>query len=115
VAFIERMLRHFRAALPDEQLAAQAFRVVGYYVIGAALDETAGYAQGPSAAQPVDDDYIARECPHLAAAAPYFKPAHFDATFELGFAMLLEGLWALRERLIARSRAAPKPVIRPKA
>ena len=45
-AFIERILRHFHAALPDDQLAAQAFRIFGYYVIGAALDETAGYAAG---------------------------------------------------------------------
>ena len=84
VAFIERMLRHFRAALPDDRLAAQAFRIFGYYVIGAALDETAGYAAGPSAAEPVSDDFIARECPRLAAAAPYFKRPYFESTFELG-------------------------------
>ena len=41
VAFIERMLRHFREALPDDRLAAQAFRIFRFYVIGAALDETA--------------------------------------------------------------------------
>ena len=41
VAFVERMLRHFRVALPDDRLAAQAFRIFGHYVIGAALDETA--------------------------------------------------------------------------
>ena len=115
VAFIERMLRHFHAAIPDERLAAQAFRVFGYYVVGAGLDETSGYATGPSAAEPVTDDYIARECPHLAAAAPSFKPEHFDATFELGFAMLLDGVSALRERVLARERSTPKPVIRPKA
>ncbi len=46
VAFIERMLRHFRAALPDDRLAAQAFRIFRYYVVGAALDETAGHAAG---------------------------------------------------------------------
>src|SRR6185436_11193509 len=66
VAVIERMLRHFRAALPDDRLAAQAFRIFGYYVIGAALDEAAGYAAGPSAAEPVSDEFIARECPCLA-------------------------------------------------
>ena len=53
--------------------SAQAFRIFGYYVIGAALDETSGYAAGPSAAAPVTEEYIARECPRLAAAAPFFK------------------------------------------
>src|SRR5262249_37882137 len=53
IAFIERILSHFRAAVPDARLAAQAFRFLGYYLVGAAIDETAGYAAGPSAAEPV--------------------------------------------------------------
>lgn len=115
VAFIERMLRHFHAALPDDRLAAQAFRVFGYYVLGAALDETSGYAEGPSAANPVGDDYIAGACPRLAAAAPYFKRPYFDSTFELGFEVMLKGIGELRAALIASSRPAPKPTVRPKA
>jgi AcrR family transcriptional regulator len=115
VAFIERMLRHFHAALPDDRLAAQAFRIFGYYVIGAALDETAGYAQGPSAAEPVADDFIARECPRLAAAAPFFKRPHFESTFDLGFEMMLKGIMELGAALVAGGRPPPKPVVRPKA
>ena len=119
VAVIERILRHFHAALGDDRLAAQTFRIFGYYVIGAALDETAGYAAGPSSATPVSDDYIARECPHLAAAAPYFKREYFESTFELGLEMLLKGIADLRSgpRVPAPASAprAPKPVVRPKA
>jgi AcrR family transcriptional regulator len=115
VAFIERMLRHFHDALPDDKLAAQAFRLFGHYVIGAALDETSGYAEGPSAAEPVGDDYVAAHCPRLAAAAPYFKRPYFDSTFELGFELILEGIAESRERLFARARAAPKPTVRPKS
>ena len=115
VAFVERMLRHFHAALPDDRQAAQAFRIFGYYVIGAALDETAGCAAGPSAAEPVTDEFIARECPRLAAAAPYFKPAHFESTFDLGFELMLKGIAELRTSLMAHVRAPPKPVVRPKA
>ena len=115
VAFIERMLRHFRAALPDDRLAAQAFRIFGYYVIGAALDETAGYAAGPSAAEPVSDDFVARECPRLAAAAPYFKRPYFESTFELGLEMMLNGIADLRATMLADVPRAPKPVVRPKA
>ncbi len=115
VAFIERVLRHFHAALPDDRLAAQAFRMFGYYVIGAALDETSGYAEGPSAANPVGDDYIAGACPRLAAAAPYFKRPYFDSTFELGFEVLLHGIAELRDTLVASPRPPPKPTVRPKA
>ena len=59
---------------------------------GAALDETAGYAKGPSAAEPVSNETIAANFKHLAAAAPYFQPEHFQATFESGLEMLLEGI-----------------------
>ena len=59
---------------------------------GAALDETAGYAQGPSAAEPVGDAEIAASFRHLASAAPYFQPRHFQRTFEAGLEMLLEGI-----------------------
>ncbi len=115
VAFIERMLRHFHAVLPDDRLAAQAFRVFGYFVLGAALDETAGYAEGPSAAEPVADDFVVSECPLLAAAAPFFKRPHFESTFALGFEFMLQGIADLRATLPTGMRPTPKPVVRPKA
>jgi AcrR family transcriptional regulator len=114
-AFIERMLAHFHEALPDARLAAQAFRFFGYYVFGAALDETAGYGNGPSAAAPVDAEHIARECPRLASAAPYFKAPWFDSTFEMGIEIMLAGIADLRRTLAAGTRSAGKPVVRPKA
>ena len=115
VAFIERILWHFHAALGDDRLAAQAFRIFGCYVIGAALDDTAGYAAGPSSASPVSDDYIARECPRLAASAPYFKQAHFESTFDLGLEMMLKGIADLSAGPPPAPPRAPKPVVRPKA
>ena len=114
VSFIERMLGHFRDALPDDRMAAQVFRIFGYYVVGAALDETSGYAAGPSAAEPVSDDYVIRECPQLAVSAPYFKAPWFDSTFDLGFEMLLKGIDDARTTLLAHASRTPKPVVRPK-
>jgi len=92
VRFIESLLRLFRAIEPDPEKAARQFRVVGYYLIGACLDETAGYARGPSSAEPVSDDFIRRECPKLLEAAPYFKEQHWDATFDYGVDALLSGI-----------------------
>ena len=63
VRVIEELLELVRDAMPDERLAGQWFRVLSYYVTGAALDETAGYAKGPSAAEPVSDAYVEEHCP----------------------------------------------------
>ena len=89
VRFIESILALVQAVVPDAGQAARHFRTLGYFLVGAALDETAGYANGPSAAEPVDGAFIARECPRLAAASPYFQRAHWDATFDLGVRALL--------------------------
>ncbi|MFT3955968.1 MAG: hypothetical protein QM722_16755 [Piscinibacter sp.] len=90
--FIERVLAMVHAVLPDAEGAGRHFRTIGYYLIGAALDETSGYARGPSAAEPVDDALIVAECPHLLAAAPFFQQRHWDATFALGVEALLDAL-----------------------
>ena len=90
VAMIERFLVAVHAVVPDTELAARHFRTLGYYITGAAIDETAGYARGPSAAEPVSDAYVAEHCPLLAAAAPFFASKHWQATYELGLDALLE-------------------------
>lgn len=94
VRFIESVLRLVRAAAADDESAARRFRALGYYLIGAGLEETAGYARGPSAAEPVDVGYVATHCPTLVAAAPYFQQRHWDATFEYGLDRLLAGMAA---------------------
>jgi AcrR family transcriptional regulator len=92
VRYIEGVLTLIRAVLPDAELAARHFRTIGYFLVGAGLDETSGYARGPSAVEPVDDALIGRECPNLIAAAPYFQPRYWDATFELGVETMLDAL-----------------------
>jgi hypothetical protein len=106
-----------RAAVPDDRVAAQYFRVLSYYVTGAALDETAGYANGPSAAEPVTDAYIEEHCPRLAAAARFHKPEWWPSTFDLGLETLLDALRAASGQTAVDDAAAPrtpKPVIHPK-
>src|SRR5690348_5736677 len=89
VAFIDGIIGILRQAGFSDRDAATYFRTLGYYLTGAALDETAGYAKGPSAAEPVSNETIAANFRNLAAAAPFFQPAHFLATFETGLEMLL--------------------------
>src|SRR5436853_109942 len=80
VRFIERILELIHAVAPDPESKARQFRAMGYWLTGATLDETSGYARGPSAAEPVDDAFIAENCPHLASVARYFKEPESDAT-----------------------------------
>lgn len=109
VQFIETVLSVIRGAVADDQLAARYFRVAGYYLVGATLDETAGYAKGPSAAQPVDDGYIRAHCPQLTQAARYFQRDQWDATFELGVDALIDAMASDAKRLNgARAKAARK-------
>ena len=89
VAFIDGIIGILRDAGFSDRDAATYFRNIGYYLTGAALDETAGYAKGPSAAEPVSNETIAADFKHLAAAARYFQPEHVQATFETGLEMLL--------------------------
>lgn len=90
VRLIDLFIGMVADVVPDPELAARHFRTLGYYITGAALDETSGYARGLSAAEPVDARYIAEHCPRLAASAPYFQAAHWQVTFELGLEALLE-------------------------
>jgi hypothetical protein len=68
VGFIESVLRLIHAATEDDELTARQFRVLGHCVFGAGIDETPGYARGPSAAEPGDAAFIVRGGRRLAAA-----------------------------------------------
>jgi AcrR family transcriptional regulator len=92
VTFIDAVIGILREAGFSDGDAARYFREIGYYLTGAALDETAGYAKGPSAVEPVGEAVIMSSFAHLAAAAPYFQPKHFQETFEVGLEMLLDAI-----------------------
>jgi AcrR family transcriptional regulator len=92
VRFIEGILRLVQDVVPDPELAARHFRTLGYFLAGAGLDETSGYANGPSAAVPVSDEFIMRECPRLVAASRYFKRDQWDRTFALGVDSMLQAM-----------------------
>jgi AcrR family transcriptional regulator len=114
VAYMERLRRHIRAVLPDDRLAAQASRIFGHYVTGAALDEASGCAAERGAGEPAAGAFITGEPSPLAAAAPFPSRAHAEGTFDLGLEMLLDGIARLRLRLPADSPTPPKPIVRPK-
>jgi AcrR family transcriptional regulator len=94
LAFLDESIALFEAGgLPHEQ-AVRMFRAVSYYVMGAGFVETAGYARGPSTVEPVPEETMRRDYPHVAAAGRYFRPEDFDKTFELGWELMLAGIAA---------------------
>lgn len=89
IRFLHSLLDIFFSAGLDTETTARLFRAFGYFMAGAALDETSGYAKGPSAVTPVAEDVIAGEFPLLAQVSPYFKAEHHAATFEFGLEIFL--------------------------
>jgi len=80
----------FRETTPDDAEAARRFRITGYYLAGALLDEGAGYTRGPSTVAPVPSAEMAVRFPNVVAAAPTFAPAERERTFRAGLALLLD-------------------------
>jgi AcrR family transcriptional regulator len=95
LAFLEKSIALFEESGLPRELAVRVFRSVSYYVMGTALDETAGYARGPSTVAPVPFEVMQKEYPHVVTAGQYFTPADFDKTFELGWELMLTGIAAL--------------------
>jgi AcrR family transcriptional regulator len=105
LGYLEQVMAVFRDAGFDRETAARLFRSLGYFIVGAALDESAGYAKGPSAVDPVPDEVAARAYPLMSAVNPYFRPQHHQATFERGLEIMLEGFAKLAPKKADRAAA----------
>jgi AcrR family transcriptional regulator len=94
MTFLNRILTIYQATgLPDEA-RARHFRIMGYYLVGACIDETLGYAKGPSATDPVPVDVARARFPAIMAVGPYFGTDRHKATFEAGVEMLIAAIEA---------------------
>lgn len=91
IAFLNEVFVALRDAGLDSEAAARLFKIVSYFMMGAALDEVAGYAKGPSSLQPMDVAELARRFPLIGEAGAFFEPAHFEHTFEMGLDLFLRG------------------------
>ena len=92
VRFMSEMLACFTDAGLSPEMSVRGFRILGYYVQGATLDESSGYAQGHSSLSPMPQETLQRDYPQVANASKYSEPEHFDRTFDLGWDALLRGL-----------------------
>lgn len=92
VRFMHEMLDCFYAAGFSPEKAARGFRILGYYVQGATVEESSGYAQGHSSLAPLPLEAVERDYPRVARARKYSAPEHFDRTFDLGWNALIQAL-----------------------
>lgn len=86
---LEGIISIFSDAGFDVETGARCFRATGYYLLGAALDEVAGYDKGTSSATAVPEEIEMTEFPKVAQAGKFFVPEHYEKTFELGLEALI--------------------------
>ncbi len=99
IRFLTSVITIFFEAGFDAESSARLFRSFSYYLVGATLDETSGYAKGPSAVEPVSDEVIMRDYPNLAKVGVYFKPGNLESTFNWGLDMFIEGFKMAQQKL----------------
>ena len=92
LTWLNGMIATFAAVAANEEVAARMFRALGYYVTGALLDETAGYARGPSTVAPVSDDVMAQRYPMVQRAGRWFASKEHAKTFADGLRVFLDGI-----------------------
>jgi len=98
LAWLDSVLQIFEDGGLDAGTQARQFRMLAYYVVGACLDETSGYAKGPTAAEKVPDAEVERSFPAIVAVGPFFQPQHHLRTFEAGLEVVLAGIRNSRKR-----------------
>ncbi len=97
-AFLERFGEVLAGAGFDAPMTARAFRLLGFYLNGAALADIA--IRGAPAPAGLDDPAALADRPHLRALGPHLGPATLDATFVFGLEELLA-------RIATLPRASP--------
>ena len=96
--WLDGMLGLFQNLGIGKEAGVRMFRVFGFYLTGAMIEETAGYAQGHTTVEPVPDAVMKERYPHVDAAGQWFQEKHWEATFELGLRVMLDSV----ERMIER-------------
>ena len=92
LSFLNRVLAVFEGTSLSTELRARYFRVLGYYLTGAALDEALGYAKGPTSASPVPSAEAKLHYPAIISVGPFFSVDQHKVTFEFGLEIFIESV-----------------------
>ncbi len=96
LAWLDACVRMFDVhdAKVSTERKATLFRVLSYFITGAAVDEALGYAKGPSAAEPVPGDEAKRDFPAILGIGAYFGKENHLAFYEEGLRVILDWIEA---------------------
>ena len=89
---LNEFMKIFEESGLSAEKRARHFRILSYFISGAALDEALGYAKGPTAAVPVPDEVVVRDFQSLVAVGEYFKPQYHLALFDAGLDVILRNM-----------------------
>ena len=87
--FLDDIFRAFSEDGLSPKETLYVFRTVANFCNGTVLDELAGLVRATAPEQP---EWPGSKHPHLLAVAPFMSPMHFDDVFEVGLAVILDGL-----------------------
>lgn len=90
LAWLDACVRILDAPAMPERDRATLFRTIGYYIMGAALDETIGYDKGTVAANPVPGEIAARDFPAITGIGRYWGRENRDHFFSAGLERILD-------------------------
>lgn len=90
LGFLDAIVRMMSESGLDTKRLALHFRTIGYYITGAGVDESLGYAKGSSAVDPVPGDVAGRDYPAIIGIGQYFGKAYHGEIFEHGLNELLD-------------------------
>lgn len=90
LAKLDACIEMFESDRAGYERKAALFRVISYFMTGAAIDEALGYAKGPSAAEPVALDEARRDFPHIMGVGAYFGKENHLRYFETGLDLILD-------------------------
>lgn len=102
LTMLNHVLSAFEATGLDAESRARNFRIFGYFLTGACLDETIGYAKGPSAAHPVPLEEARKLFPAIMSVGSFFAVEHHERTFEKGLQIMIHSI----EQEVAATSAA---------
>lgn len=89
LTYLERFVRIFETAGLAEEARARHFRLIGFYLVGACLDEVVGKSKGPSASNPMPFQEARLAFPSIMAVGPYLGADRSQATFDAGIEILI--------------------------
>lgn len=106
---LDAVIAAFAASGASAGDVARMFRAWSQLLVGVLLDETNGYARGPSAVDPPPDEEVTARWPHVASLGAFNAPSAHEAAFWFAHDTLVDAFAA--RLVVSGSAAGPASVV----